>query len=440
MAAAVTAAEHGDRVLILERGNRNGRKIAASGNGRCNLLNRGQPRYYGDSRFAEKVISLKGAKEQLKKLENAANQTLNQISIEKIKLEQDFANGLITKDAYSATNKQLNDVEKSVINSLQAIKDNEKNIFSDWMNSINQIVGQLGSSLSSLIGALGDYTDTMYENRIKDLEKYIDEYEEKLNEQKEITQKYADDVNSIEEELSSSRGDRRQQLIDQLNAQLAAQRASLAQEKRMEKEKKRMEQEKEDLEKEKFEQQKKVQRAQAMMSGALAVTNALAVQPIWVGIATAAMVAAMTAVQIATINAQKYAEGGLIQGKSHAAGGVKVLGGQAEVEGGEFITNKVTTSKNVELLEYINSKKKRINLDDLIDFYGTPVRRNVQAVRTKFADGGIIPTLRNDITINDRLMTAFEDYSNRDVVVSVVDINDRQAAVNNVKVLAGLDA
>lgn len=64
MAAAVTAAEHGDRVLILERGNRNGRKIAASGNGRCNLLNRGQPRYYGDSRFAEKVISLKGAKEQ----------------------------------------------------------------------------------------------------------------------------------------------------------------------------------------------------------------------------------------------------------------------------------------------------------------------------------------------------------------------------------------
>lgn len=384
------------------------------------------------------IINYSATKKALKDLQESIATTLHKIEVDKMNLVSKLQEGKISFGDFSSLMDQLNTLGVQAQETSKSVSKSLQDLFSNTMQSINQIVGQLGSALSSLVGALGDYTDTMYENRIKDLEKYIEEYEKKLDEQKEITQKYADDVNSIEEELSSSRGDRRQQLIDQLNAQLAAQRGSLAQEKRMEKEKQRMEQEKEELEKEKFEQQKKVQRAQATMSGALAVTNALAVQPIWVGIATAAMVAAMTAVQIATINAQKYANGGVIQGKSHSQGGVKVLGGQAEVEGGEFITNKVTTAKNVDLLEYINTKRRKVNLEDLIDFYGSPVRRNVQAVRTKFADGGIIPTLRTDFDMNDRLLTAFEDYSNRQVVVSVVDINDRQAAVDNVKVLAGL--
>ena len=274
------------------------------------------------------------------------------------------------------------------------------------------------------------------------MEKFIDKYEEKLQEQREITQEHASEVDSIEQELANARGDRRQHLIDKLNAEMAAQRDSLAQQKKMEKEKKKMEEDKKKLEEKRFEEQKKVQTRQAIMSGALAVTNALSVHPFWVGIAMAAMAAAASAAQIATIQSQKYANGGVIEGKSHAQGGVKVLGGRAEVEGGEYITNKVTTAKNVDLLEYINSKKKRINLDDLIEFYGvgSPVKKNIQTVRTKFADGGVVPTLRNDISINDRLLTAFEDYSNRPTVVSVVDIIDRTQQVNDVRVMAGLNA
>lgn len=57
IAASVTAAELGDRVLLLEAGDRIGRKIAASGNGRCNLMNRGKPVYYGDPEFAKEVLS-----------------------------------------------------------------------------------------------------------------------------------------------------------------------------------------------------------------------------------------------------------------------------------------------------------------------------------------------------------------------------------------------
>lgn len=358
-------------------------------------------------------------------------------------------NKLKSSDLTEEQRKQINQLI-TIYNQLQAaiggtvikIQEDTKNATEEFVSELNNIAQQLGSSLNTLIGNLGEYSDVQYENQINALQKFIDKYEEKLQEQREITQEHASEVDSIEQELANARGDRRQHLIDKLNSEMAAQRDSLAQQKKMEKEKKKMEEDKKKLEEKRFEEQKKVQTRQAIMSGALAVTNALSVHPFWVGIAMAAMAAAASAAQIATIQSQKYANGGVIEGKSHSQGGVKVLGGQAEVEGGEYITNKITTAKNVDLLEYINSKKKRINLDDLIEFYGvgSPVKKNIQTVRTKFADGGVVPTLRNDISINDRLLTAFEDYSNRPTVVSVVDIIDRTQAVNDVRVMAGLSA
>ena len=56
LAGAVSAAACGDKVLLIEKNNQIGRKIGASGNGRCNLMNIHSPRYYGDSHFAEQVL------------------------------------------------------------------------------------------------------------------------------------------------------------------------------------------------------------------------------------------------------------------------------------------------------------------------------------------------------------------------------------------------
>lgn len=64
LAAAVTAARSGERVIIIEAGPALGRKILASGNGRCNLLNSGTPRYYGDARFSEEVLKRCGYEAQ----------------------------------------------------------------------------------------------------------------------------------------------------------------------------------------------------------------------------------------------------------------------------------------------------------------------------------------------------------------------------------------
>lgn len=62
LTAALSASDGGaERVTVLEAAPRVGRKILASGNGRCNLANAGEPRYFGDADFALAVMKNKPA-------------------------------------------------------------------------------------------------------------------------------------------------------------------------------------------------------------------------------------------------------------------------------------------------------------------------------------------------------------------------------------------
>ena len=56
LAAAITASENGERVLILEKMDRVGKKILATGNGRCNLMNEVLKPYPAGDAFARKVF------------------------------------------------------------------------------------------------------------------------------------------------------------------------------------------------------------------------------------------------------------------------------------------------------------------------------------------------------------------------------------------------
>ena len=56
LAAAICAARKGARVTVLEKLDRVGKKILATGNGRCNIINAGALRYHGDAAFAQKVL------------------------------------------------------------------------------------------------------------------------------------------------------------------------------------------------------------------------------------------------------------------------------------------------------------------------------------------------------------------------------------------------
>ena len=385
------------------------------------------------------VINISATKRRNEELLEGYRSLAYKIIQEKERLQKALDADEISFDDFRLANEQLNELQQQVVKAADTVKKNAKNLIGDFINSINTYVQALGSGLQNILSWVADYEDSIYNKRIEQLDKYIDQYEDAMQKQQEITQKYAENVNSIEDELATARGDRRQQLIDMLNQQKAAQRASLNEEKRIEKEKEAMEAKKEQLELEQRRREHKRQITDAIVSAALAVVNGLATKPfVPLGIAMGALAGALGAVQVALIKAQKYKDGGVIEGKTHAQGGVKVLGGRAEVEGGEYITNKQTTQKNVQLLEYINSKKKRIDLADLVEFYGGGLRKQVKTVKTKFADGGCIPVLRNDISINDRFVRALEAYENKPTVVSVVEIMDKTKSVKNVQAIAGL--
>ena len=392
------------------------------------------------------ITNLKATNANDKNLSSSYEEQAKKIDDLRKKLQVSFDKGLIGRESFESSNRELDRFVADVGEKMDKVKErlSFRGQAQELAKGINEWIQAVGSTMNDILGSLSEIVSNGYEKLIEEQDKYIDELQERYDKQKDITQEYADAVTSIEDELSTARGDRRQQLIDMLNSQMAAQRESLAEEKRIEKEQEKAEQKKKKLEHDQAVAKKKMQMAQAIINMHMAISMAAVNSWPIPAIPMMALATAAGAAQIAAIQSQnipEYGEGGLLKGKSHKEGGIKVLGGAAEVEGGEYVINKTTTAKNIDLIEYVNSKKKRVDLSDMVEFYGgkASVRKNITAMRTKFADGGQLPTLRNDIEIDNRLLNAMEDYSNRPVQVAVVDIIDRTQAVNNVKVMAGLN-
>ena len=312
-------------------------------------------------------------------------------------------------------------------------------LFQDLQQYFQELVG----SFQTIMQAVWQYQENAFDDEQDELDKLNEELDKKLDEQQEIVEKHKDAIDSIEDELATSRGDRRQHLIDQLNAEMAAQREAQKQEQKIQKEKEAAQKKQDELEKKRKRAQYKRDQMQAIVNGAMAVTYAaMNTWPI-PAIPMMALAAATTAAQLAIMASNKpYAKGGLLEGKSHAQGGIPIPGTGIEVEGKEYVIRKKSTAPNIEVLDYINKSERKLTLDDFIDFYASgKAKRTISSISPsrRFADGGTIPSLSTDIDISDRLLTTMEAYANRPVVVSVVDINNRQAAVRNVQVLAGLE-
>lgn len=371
-------------------------------------------------------------------------------------LETKLKTNEITQEEYDKEkeiiDKQLKDVDnyaKELGNILTRIVKN----FGDNWKEIAVNSAQLGAAVVGIFSQMySQIADLQYQNEMYRIEKLQEEYDketellqEKLEEQEELYEKHNQNVESIEGELETARGDRRLFLLDQINSEMMKREQAWAQQQKIAKQQEQLEKKKEQLEQrqkaaeqKRNKQNQKVQIAQATASTALAVTNALAVQPWFLGVALAAVAAAMGAVQIATIAKQKFADGGVIQGASHANGGVKVLNGQAEVEGGEYITNKVTTSKNVDVLTFINSKKRKLDLSDFVEFYSSGSKNYSKPFKTVFADGGQLPSM-NAPMIDTRAINSVRSEDNRPIYVSVTEIENVQNKVRNVRAIAGLE-
>lgn len=389
------------------------------------------------------VVNIKRNREVFNKALADYESLKNSIIEKQRELDKALKEHTISAEDFAVERKSLDDEMDAIDEAVKNVRQSSRGLIGDFMQSIQQYIQAVGQAATSIIQSIGEINDAAFERQIEAIERQTEALEEQLDKQRELTQKYANDVESIEDELATARGDRRQHLIDQLNAQMAAQRESLAQEKRIEKEQERLDKKRERLEYENEMRKWNQSKATAAINAALAISNAAVNNWPIPAIPMMALATAVGAAQMAAVLAQKpkkYADGGVLVGKSHRQGGIKLLNGSVEAEGGEYITNKRTTSKNIDLLDYINSKKKRVDLTDMIEFYADKSKKNINGISKRyFADGGYIPPMRSDIDLNDRFMTAMEQYAERPTYVSVVDIINKADNVRSVQTLAGLE-
>lgn len=366
------------------------------------------------------------------------------IEEEQKKLIIKLANNEISLGDFNTAFNELEGLKEEANETIENLTNMGKNKIGEFIESINTYIQAVGQGVQELLSTVWDAQSAALDAQQEALEKANSELEKQLSKQQEITQRHADKINQIEDELSTARGDRRQHLIDSLSAQIAAQRASLAAEQRIQKQKEANEKKQDALDKKRKEAQRKQDITSAIISTALATANGFATKPfVPVGIAMGALAAALGAAQVAIIASKHYAKGGVLDGgvadgPRHSQGGIKVLGGRAEIEGGEFITNRRTTKQNAGVLDFINSKKRKLNLDDFVEYYSKAGRRSVIGTRSRFADGGQLPTLNDEIDVTSQLQTVVVNQDNRPIIVTVKDINNAQEQYRNVQVLAGL--
>ena len=381
---------------------------------------------------------------------NATQEVANQIESEKEALQNALDNNEISFDEFQKANKELDDFAEEVKDKTDDLKDGLSNSFNTWMGGVMESINSYSSVLSGMFDSISEmYTRQLDAEQAKLdkqqelLDAELEMIEENLQKQEEVTQEHNDKVNSIEDELKSARGDRRQALIDQLAAERKAQEQSIEKEKQLTEEKKKQAQKQEQLKKQqdaldkkRKQQEKRASIVQATINTFTAVSNALAVQPWFVGLALSGVALGLGMANVAQIASQQYGKGGKLNGPSHKEGGIPVGNTGITVEGNEYIIRKESTMPNLPLLEYINSSQRRLTKDDLIRFYDngkTPLIN--RTMTTKFAEGGELPQLSVDVkSLMNNVQTQQDD---RPLVVSVVDIVNQTENLRQVRVLAG---
>lgn len=291
---------------------------------------------------------------------------------------------------------------------------------------------------------MAEVADLMFENVFDPigegfsalLEFQIEEAQEALDKATEMHDKSVDQleesqnkVQELNDKMKNSSGAQ----LEALKQQQADEMLLLAQ---REAEEKRLAREKEKREKElakKQKQQRKIELKMQLIEGivntAVSVTKALT----WgwpLGTIFAAIIGAMGAVQTAIIAKQmnKLADGGLLQGRSHAQGGIPVGNTGIEVEGGEYVINKRSTVKYLPLLQAINEEGAR--------------KKTVANQLGKYANGGQLNYQRISSNLDsvdtNKVIQNSIDQIDMHPVVSVQEISRVQKHLVSVRELAGV--
>ena len=245
---------------------------------------------------------------------------------------------------YNHIQKILDITEKGSID----IKEGKKKGFLSAEES-QELLNTSVNAFQDVFSAYLSYQDAISEAAINRIQEQLDFINAEIS-------NTTSNIDSLEADLEGKREGRREALLRGIEIEKAREEAlvqrKIDQEKKLEEEEKRQ-----------SERRKEAAIAQALINAAVAVTGTWAgyasfgpAGPALAAIQTAA-IAATTTFEIATIEAQTFADGGMLNGASHAQGGIPfTLNGVPgfEAEGGEAIINKRSVQMYKPLLSAIN--------------------------------------------------------------------------------------
>lgn len=290
---------------------------------------------------------------------------------------------------------------------------------------------------------LGKLADLMFENVLDPiaegfsalLDFEIEEAQEALDKATEMHDKSVDKleesqnkVQELNDKMKNSSGTQLEALKQQQADEMLLLAQREAEEKRLAREKEKREKELAKKEKQQRKLELKMQLIEGIVNTAVSVTKALT----WgwpLGAIFAGIIGAMGAMQTAIIRKQisKLADGGLLQGRSHAQGGIPVGNTGIEVEGGEYVINKRSTAKYLPLLQAINEEGAR--------------KKTVANQLGKYANGGQLNYQRISSNLDsvdtNKVIQNSIDQIDMHPQVSVVDINRGQKNLTQVRQMAG---
>lgn len=336
---------------------------------------------------------------------------------------------------FGVTNKKINDEVKDSAEEREGIvgQSNAK-IVSGVEKMANEIASyaQLASELMQSIFAQANED---LDERIELADERIEEIKSKQDELVDKIQDSDSRIKELQEEAKSAQGGRLAIIEEQIDREIAARRELANEENQLAKDKEKAEKEKEKLERQQKKNALKQQFIEGIASTALGVAKALGSSPPPINFIMAALVGAAGAVQTAIIAKQlsKLADGGLLRGRSHTQGGMRIEGTNIEVEGGEYVVNRLSTQRNLGLVRYINSQRRQLTPQDIDGYFASSgAQAGNPSFRTMFAAGGQLPSEDALDTYGDSAVLRAIGSINLQPVVSVVDILDVQQSITQV--------
>lgn len=399
------------------------------------------------------LIDVDATKENYKKINNELSKYLDNLSSSKDRISKyydDMAN-IYSKD--SQEYKDLQDKKKAALDDIEGkVKVVNKNMEDntqastqtqqDYFSDLSAKMGEAFEAVNEIMSGAFDAAQSIFEMQLEEAQAKLDEVSEKYDEAVEKKEESNARLAELEEEAKTATGGRAQVVQEQISREMENNKELAIQEKELAKEKEKREKEVAKIEK----KQKKTQLAQNLITGvaqtALGVTQALGAYPPPISFVMAALVGALGAVNTGIIAAQmaKLEDGGLLSGKRHSEGGIPVGNTGIEVEGGEYVVNRVSTLKNLGLIEYINTSRKEVQLNDVVSYFGkgtsiTPA----PTFKVQYEAGGQltnIDTVNAATSTDNRILDALNSIDFKPSV-SVKEIQDVQSRMTSVRELAG---